>query len=87
MAIDPADRQLHLVRTDQLDLDEVERVAESRAVIEQAKGILMERYQLDPEAAFAVLVRHSQHSNRKLRTIAEELVGSGILPEDPSPRG
>jgi GAF domain-containing protein len=48
-------------------------------IIGQAKGILMERYQLTEAAAFAVLVRTSQYSNRKLRDIAETLALTGIL--------
>ncbi len=42
----------------------VEAVA-SRLVIGQAQGMLMERYQLDPAQAFAVLVRASQSSKRQ----------------------
>lgn len=52
----------------------------SRAVIEQAKGVLIGRYQLDEDRAFAVLTRASQTANRKLREIAEELVRTGVLP-------
>ena len=44
----------------------------------------MERYELDAEGAWAVLTRHSQHTNRKVRAIAEELVGTGLLPADPT---
>lgn len=46
----------------------------SRKVIGQAIGILMERYQMDEDRAFAFLVRASSHSNIKLRDIAQELV-------------
>jgi AmiR/NasT family two-component response regulator len=52
----------------------------SREVIGQATGVLIERYKTTPEAAFMLLVRASQRSNRKLRDIAEELVRSGALP-------
>jgi GAF domain-containing protein len=52
----------------------------SRAVIEQAKGILMERYKITDERAFAVLTRVSQQSNMKLREVADLLVRSGSLP-------
>jgi GAF domain-containing protein len=52
----------------------------SREVLGQATGVLIERYRTTPEAAFMLLVRASQHSNRKLRDIAEELVRSGALP-------
>jgi transcriptional regulator with GAF, ATPase, and Fis domain len=52
----------------------------SRDVIGQAKGILMERYRLTPDAAFALLVKASQHAHIKLRTISEELCRTGELP-------
>jgi GAF domain-containing protein len=47
---------------------------QSRKVIGQAIGILMERYEMNDERAFAFLVRASSHSNLKLRDIAQELV-------------
>ncbi|MCU7727987.1 GAF and ANTAR domain-containing protein [Actinoplanes sp. KI2] len=46
----------------------------SRAVIEQAKGIIMGRRRCGPDEAFAVLAKVSQSSNRKLRDVAAELV-------------
>jgi len=48
---------------------------QSRAVIEQAKGILMGAQGCSADEAFQILVRASQRENRKLREIAEELVG------------
>lgn len=42
----------------------------SRPVIEQAKGALMQRYRIDDQTAFTVLVRLSQETNRKVREIA-----------------
>ena len=48
---------------------------QSRAVIEQAKGILMGAQNCTADEAFQVLVRASQRENRKLREIAEDLVG------------
>ncbi len=50
---------------------------ESRAVIDQAKGILIERYKLTPDQAFQALARVSMHTNRKLRDIADDLVRTG----------
>jgi GAF domain-containing protein len=47
---------------------------ETRATIGKAMGIVMERYQLNDERAFAFLTRLSQHRNVKLRLVAEELV-------------
>lgn len=47
---------------------------ESRGVIDQAKGVLMALQGCDADAAFDILRRASQRENRKLRTIAEEIV-------------
>jgi hypothetical protein len=43
-------------------------------VIEQAKGILIARYQIDAETAFDLLRRWSSHANLKLRDVAHILV-------------
>jgi GAF domain-containing protein len=48
----------------------------SRAVIEQAKGVLMGRHRIDADAAFEMLKVESQRSNRKLRVIAQETIDS-----------
>jgi GAF domain-containing protein len=47
---------------------------QSRAAIEQAKGILMGAQRCTADEAFQILVRASQRENRKLREIAEEIV-------------
>ncbi|MGJ9372594.1 GAF and ANTAR domain-containing protein [Nesterenkonia sp. CF4.4] len=52
---------------------------QSRDVIGQAKGILMERYKITGHQAFLLLARASQHTNKKLLTLAEDLVNSGEL--------
>jgi hypothetical protein len=54
----------------------------SRAVIEQAKGILIATAGCTPDEAFALLVRQSQHENRKLREVAGELVASKMRAGD-----
>ncbi|MGN6252992.1 MAG: GAF and ANTAR domain-containing protein [Marmoricola sp.] len=46
----------------------------TRQVIGQATGIVMERYHVDADRAFAFLVRASQTGNVKLRDIAQELI-------------
>jgi len=46
----------------------------SRAVIDQAKGIIMSLAACDAEQAFRLLAQQSQHRNRKLRDIAAEIV-------------
>jgi response regulator NasT len=50
-----------------------------RAVIEQAKGILMARYAIDADGAFAMLRQHSQHSGRTVGEVAAALVESHSL--------
>lgn len=57
----------------------------TRELIGQAQGILMERERITAEQAFDVLRRASQHLNRKLREIAQDLVDTGQRPETASP--
>jgi GAF domain-containing protein len=52
---------------------------DSREMIGQAKGILMERYKISGVEAFGLLVASSQAVNRKLRDIAGHLVATGEL--------
>jgi hypothetical protein len=47
---------------------------ESRAAIEQAKGVLMYVYRVSAEQAFRVLQWRSQESNVKLRSLAKQLL-------------
>ena len=52
-----------------------------RAIIEQAKGILMERNGIDAEAAFALLKSHSQTTGHKIVDIAEAITKTyGLRP-------
>ena len=53
----------------------------NRTVIGQAEGILMERFGITAEQAFAVLRRVSQHRNVKLNGVAEELVRTRETPQ------
>jgi GAF domain-containing protein len=54
--------------------EQLQQALEFRAAIEQAKGILMAQSRIGPDEAFGILVRASQHQNRKLRAIAAEIV-------------
>jgi hypothetical protein len=61
------------------ELDGLREAMSRRAVIEQAKGVFMERYGVDDEGAFARLVSLSQSTNVKLVQIAADVVArSGI---------
>ena len=52
----------------------MEAAMESRAVIEQAKGIIMGERRCSPDDAFAILTKISQDTNRKVRDVATALV-------------
>lgn len=56
--------------------DNLNAALQSRKVIGQAIGIVMERFHIDQDQAFHYLVRVSTTSNIKLRDVAEELVVS-----------
>jgi GAF domain-containing protein len=60
--------------------DNLQMALESRAVIDQAKGVLIERYKVTPDQAFQLLARASMAANRKLRDIADHLVHTGEFP-------
>ena len=51
----------------------LQRAVDSRDVIGQAKGILMERFTVDSDSAFQMLVRSSQDVNLKLVDVARWL--------------
>jgi GAF domain-containing protein len=56
------------------ELTQMSEALESRKVLGQAIGILMQRYDMNEDRAFAFLVRASNHGNIKLRAVAQELV-------------
>jgi AmiR/NasT family two-component response regulator len=57
-----------------------------RALIERAKGILMERHAIDEPAAFILLRDQSRAGNRKLIDVAAAVVdGHRLLPRHPGP--
>ena len=65
-------------------IDQLEEGMRSRQRIGVAVGILMHRYAMSEERAFAYLVRASSHGNVKLREVAAEVVREfkGGLEED-----
>ena len=56
------------------------QAVEARTLIGQAQGLLMERFAIDADQAFAVLRRYSQNNNVKLRIVADVLVTTRRLP-------
>jgi AmiR/NasT family two-component response regulator len=57
------------------------RAIDTRNLIGQAQGILMARYGLTADKAFAVLRRYSQARHTRLAVVAEELTSTGDLPD------
>lgn len=58
--------------------DQLRRALASRIVIEQAKGMLAERYQIEIGDAFARLRRYARSRNRRLSEVAADLVHNGV---------
>jgi len=54
---------------------------DARKLVGQAQGILMERFGIDSDQAFAVLRRYSQDNNIKLRDVAQRLIDTRRLPD------
>jgi AmiR/NasT family two-component response regulator len=59
--------------------DQLQTALANRDVIGQSKGILMERYRLTADAAFAHLTRASQDVSMKLSAVALHLVETGEM--------
>jgi GAF domain-containing protein len=69
---------------EQVRIDNLESALTSREIIGQAQGILMERERISADQAFQLLRRSSQHLNRKLRTVAQDIVDTGTTPPEPT---
>jgi GAF domain-containing protein len=70
---------LHAYRSARDLADNLQIALDTRGVIDQAKGILMQRHKLTADQAFQLLVRASMKTNRKLRAVADDLVHTGEL--------
>ncbi|WP_432936102.1 GAF and ANTAR domain-containing protein [Kribbella sp. CA-253562] len=53
---------------------------DARKLVGMAMGILMERFDVDSDRAFAILKRYSQDTNTKLRDVAQQLIDTRKLP-------
>jgi GAF domain-containing protein len=57
------------------------QAVDARKLVGQAMGILMERFDVDGDRAFAILKRYSQDTNTKLRAVAQQLIDTRKLPQ------
>ncbi|MEU3645873.1 GAF and ANTAR domain-containing protein [Lentzea sp. NPDC034063] len=71
-------------RHSQGQVRQLERALGSRAVIDQAKGVLMAVHTCTADDAFALLVAESQRLNVKLRDVAAKLLESVSQPDEPA---
>ncbi|WLQ07076.1 GAF and ANTAR domain-containing protein [Arthrobacter oryzae] len=65
--------------SDAQEIAQLTQALDTRDLIGQAKGILMERFKITSQQAFLVLTKASSDSNIKLRDVAEHLASSGEI--------
>jgi AmiR/NasT family two-component response regulator len=71
-----------MTEPDQEFLGQFKAALDKRAVVERAKGILMERYALDERAAFDMLRREARNQNLRLESAAQLILdGHRLLPK------
>jgi GAF domain-containing protein len=58
------------------EIENLQEALRTRTTIGQAVGIVMERYGMTDDRAFAFLTRVSQHRNVKLRLVAQEIIAA-----------
>ena len=74
-------QQASIAITVAVEREQLLNVADSRGIVGQAQGILMERYQISSDQAFALIRRSSSALNQKLRWIAERIIAGRGLPD------
>jgi GAF domain-containing protein len=63
--------------------DQMAQAMDTRAVIEQAKGVLISQQHINADEAFTIMVRASQRGNRKLHDIAHAIVDGATRDTSP----
>lgn len=87
LALAVAKAQTNAQAAEDRRIENLESALSSREVIGQAQGILMERERITADQAFQLLRRSSQHLNRKLRAVAQDIVDYGTTtPEGRAPQ-
>jgi GAF domain-containing protein len=75
-------RNASLYRACRRMVDNLHSGLETRAVIEQAKGILHAELHISTDEAFRLLSRYSQNTNQRVRVISAQLVHGRIPPSE-----
>jgi AmiR/NasT family two-component response regulator len=83
-AIEVALRRYEETSRLQLKVDQLESALERRALIERAKGILMERHAVDERRAFDLMRDHARAQSRRVVDVARTVTeGHALLPKQP----
>jgi response regulator NasT len=81
-AIEVALRRYEEAARLQVKVDQLESALERRAVIERAKGIVMERHGIDERAAFDLMRDHARAQSRRVVDVAISVAeGHALLPK------
>ena len=79
---DQAERLRDLVESLLVKNQQLQQALESRIVIEQAKGVLAERYRMSVDDAFELLRRSARSHRIRLHTLATAVVASRETPTE-----
>jgi response regulator NasT len=80
-AIEVALRRYEETQRLETKVEQLESALDRRAIIERAKGILMERHALDDRAAFELLRDHARSQSRRVVDVARTVTeGHALLP-------
>jgi AmiR/NasT family two-component response regulator len=83
-AIEVAIRRYREARRLEEKVEQLESALERRAVIERAKGILMERHSVGEREAFELLRDHSRSASQRVVDVSQAVVGGhALLPRRP----
>jgi AmiR/NasT family two-component response regulator len=75
-------RLLSVTRSARVRSSQLQEALESRIAIEQAKGMLAERYGLEVDQAFELMRRAARSNRIKLRGLAESVIRSRETPAE-----
>lgn len=83
-AIEVAVRRHAEMRELSQEVEQLESALDRRAIIERAKGIVMERQSVDEQEAFALIRDHARSNNRRVIDVARSVAeGHALLPKQP----
>jgi GAF domain-containing protein len=68
------------LRQSELRADQLQRALSGQVTIEQAKGVLAERWHIDLGQAFELLREHARRHNRRLAEVARDVIDGNAMP-------